>query len=274
MNGIIGMMIYQSSCFAAEICQIIFAAVCGVIVLFAAKEVYMRLPAHWLCDFDEQPWELHMPGFRGLRCRWLCAGYLIVWITGLLRIFRQAAASGASCGGMSDAGFDWLTGTVSVPAMIKLTAVIIICICATVIALSDRDYMIVPDQLVVVMGICSIFMSLASSSGDAVFAGNLQACLRISFCEIIYGALWGAALMLSVSAIGIITGKGAACGFGDVKLMMVCGAVAGERVFVMYILMAVMSGIYFSITVASGRIRYGSGQPLAPWICGAMIMCM
>ena len=252
------MMTYQDACFAIEICRIVFAAVCGGLVLFAAKAVYMRLPAHWLCDFDEQPWEMHMPGFRGRKCRWFYAAFEVALMISFYRI----------CTGSCESGTGFMI------AAARLTAGGITAACAAVIALSDRDYMIVPDQLVIVMGICSIVMSLASSCGDAVFAGNLQACLRASFGEIIYGAFWGAALMLSVSAMGIITGKGSAAGFGDIKLMAVCGAVVGERVYIMYVLMVMMSGIYFSYCVVRGKVRSGEGLPLAPWICSAMLLCM
>ncbi|MBR5228943.1 MAG: prepilin peptidase [Firmicutes bacterium] len=216
----------------ADLVRFGLAAVSGVLVLSAARWVYGRLPAGWLCDFDESPWEMHLPGLRG---QGQMGMKVVLWVLMSVRFL----------GGMLDSGVIEILKTV-------------ICICAIVISLCDADYMIVPDQFVAVIGGCAVALALVENAGG----------------EMLYGALWGGGIMVLTSAIGLISGKGGAIGFGDVKLMAVCGAVAGERVFVLYVLMAVSSGVYFTLMVAAGKVKYGECQPLGPWICGAMLLCL
>ena len=254
------MMTYQDACFAIEICRIVFAAVCGDLVLFAAKAVYMRLPAHWLCDFDEQPWEMHMPGFRGQRCKVFCAGLwsvLLIFIVRVQHELEKAVEDGAVLIAVVD---------------IVLTAGV--CICAVVIAFGDRDYMIIPDQLVMAMGILVVIFRLSSaiiSSGSSEF---LSADMIEAVHQILFGAFIGGSLMMITGFAGLISGNGFAAGFGDIKLMAVCGAMVGENVYIMYVLIVMMSGIYFSYCIVRGKVRSSEGLPLAPWICGAMLLCM
>lgn len=228
-------------------------------VLLLARTVYEKLPACWLCEYDEQPWEMHMPGFRGLHGKGLYAALFMVMVVSFSDIQIEVHESRL--------GFMIILS--------RLTCAAAICVCAVAISLSDIDYMIVPDQLVTVIGGCAVIMGLVGSASAFLFTeAAFSDCVKSIFSEVLFGAAAGTGLMLLSSAMGLLTGKGAACGFGDVKLMAVCGAVAGEKVFIMYILMAVMSGLYFCIGVVAGKIRYGSGQPLAPWICVAMMLCM
>ncbi len=231
------------------------ALICTTVVIAAARGFYNRLPAHWFCDYDELPWEMHMPGFRGNQ------GYMFYGSVGFLlalefvKIFTAFEEVYKGC----NVGY-------IISQMLYLLVFLIICIVAVIVSLSDIDYMIVPDQFVLGLGMAAMAIVVT----DFAVAENV----RGEVIELLWGGIIGAGLMVLTGFVGVLSNKGFSAGFGDVKLMAVCGAVVGGKVFLMYIVMALGSGLYFCVKVMAGKVKYGAVQPLAPWICGAMVLCM
>ena len=48
-----------------DVARVAAPVIGAAVVSAAACRLYMALPAHWLCEFDEAACELHMPGMRG-----------------------------------------------------------------------------------------------------------------------------------------------------------------------------------------------------------------
>lgn len=231
----------------------------------------MRMPARWLCEFDELPSELHMPGIRGS------------W-TGAARYAVFAAVFFAALIGSS--------GGVSI---IKYAAMC----CLLAAALSDAEYMIIPDQLLAVV-LAAAFLSAAGEGAAEQFsAGSLQCLAGLpaggGSAELTCGsgflhtaaasaaggvrdaaagaACCGALTLISSLCAAAFNGK-SAIGAGDIKMLTVCGALSGApgRAALIFSFSILLSGIFISFGIILKKIRIGSFIPMAPFITLATVL--
>lgn len=270
---------------------------CGLAALTAwlAVRFYLKVPSHWLCEYDEIPGGMHMPGIRCMherRTTVFSAILLIpVWYfrwqgTMLTRWgailqpeqdtrWRYGETAGALAGGMTHMA---VILSEMLVMMLLLTA-----------AYSDLDYRIIPDPvsgllllmaglrvLIIRPGLAAATWSFSAGSppGRALWHVLLDAIREDSLNGLKGGALAGGIMLGSAVFSTLMTGT-EAMGFGDIKLMTVCGMLVGvEWSVTMYILMVLSSAVFFAGSMLAGRCRAGEAQPLAPWIAASAIVCL
>ncbi len=214
----------------------------ALLASLASLAVYRRLPASWLCDYGETPEERHRAAQR-------CPGWKkavpLMWI-GALVLLRTARRMELPGGLLLGAAFFIL-----VPA-----------------ALSDCDYRIIPDQA----------PGALLAAGAVYCTARPAAFFRTYFC----GALLALLLMIISAALGRLAARQEGIGAGDVKLVTACGACLGAAyggdwtaaVLFFYALSVLSAACWFALLLLLRRTAYGDGQPMAPWIAAAALLCL
>lgn len=219
--------------------MIIFAKIAaslllGVLAGFAAIYIFNKMPAAWLCDYDEQPpqelTDPYVQRVKGFPWRWIyAAGFSCL----LVRFLFMDAS---------------LMTAVQVAA-----AGLFACWALLIIGLADLKYMIIPDQFVIMLAL--------SAFGFIPFYGSVW--------QPILGALVGGGVMLAVSGLGAMIFHKEVLGFGDVKLMAALGFVLGLRGAVAVVIGAsLLSGIFAAIGLLRKTLKEDDVQPFGPYLCG------
>lgn len=231
--------------------------------------VYMKIPARWLCEFDELPGEVHMPGMRGA---WKGAErfsiFALMFIGALFCFFKDMSA-------------------------LKYAAVI----CLFAAALCDAEYMIIPDQLLAA-ALAAAFL-MAAAAGSAEQSGSLQLWTGLPEGGVSAELKCGSGLLRDVAASaagGVMdAAAGAACsgglmaisalfaaafygagsiGMGDIKMMAACGALAGapSQAALMFTAAVLSSAAFISAGIISKKIHSNTFIPMAPFITMAAVI--
>ncbi len=221
------------------------AVIGAAVVSTGARGLYMALPARWLCEFDEAPCELHMAGFRG-------AGGALVQFGKALAVFLAAL-------------YVFMVGGVSVwggAAVVFLAAA----------AFSDMDYMIIPDQLMWAAAGCALAGACAHGVVDV---GGLEG-IFTGLTDAAMGASAGGGLMLLSAVLSSVFYGAGAIGAGDIKMMLVCGALAGapEKAVMMFAVSVMSSALFITAGLAAKRLTNESFIPMAPFIALAAVIFM
>lgn len=236
----------------------------GVAAAVSAAWLYMAMPARWLCEFDELPGEMHMSGFRG-------AGSMLARSARVLIVFLAAVYAflmgGSVWGGV---------------AVVFLAAA----------AFSDMDYMIIPDQMMWAAAACSLAGaceggwradagSFGGNMGCAHFAGGRAGLFEgwtgpaaaETLCTV-EGALTGGGLMLVSAVLSAAFYGAGAIGTGDIKMMLVCGALAGspEAAAVMFAAAIMSSALFITAGLLAGHLKSSNFVPMAPFIALATVI--
>lgn len=221
------------------------AAVCIAAGIFAGLSivfVFNRIPASWLCDYGERPSaELTDPNIKRIKenpWRWLFAAGAACMCVRLLLGNGEITLTGIQ---MTVSGLiaSWALG---------------------IIALSDRKYMIIPDQFLLVIVVSAIGMARVFRNTESVMGLH-------GFWQPAAGLLVGGGAMLMIAGIGALAKK-EIMGFGDVKL---CGAIGlllgGEGAGAVLIMTALVSGAAAAAGLISGKYKRHDAMPLGPYIC-------
>ena len=196
--------------------MIFFLAIpAGVTIGCSAVAVFNRIPANWLCDYGEEPCDLLKSGCVRLNpFPW--AWVFSVFFSCMALIFANP-----------------------VP-LVSLWAMLII-------AISDKKYMIIPDQFVALLAFTAIFSA--------------------NYLESLYGCLLGGGCMLTIGITGKLLYKRDALGFGDVKLFAAIGLITGPYGTALILAASsFLSCLVFSIGLLSKRIARTDVLPLGPYI--------
>lgn len=186
-----------------QIIGVIVAMILGIIGGNGAVYAFNHIPAQWLCDYGEVPKEDKLQRQRINSRPWKA----------LFSVLMVA-------GGVKLAADDFLF---AMPVMAAMWLLIII-------SIADAKYMIIPDQAVIALAVCSVgFVNYHSNPLD-----------------MLYGVLCGGGVMLLMALLGrLISGK-EAMGFGDVKLMAALGFITGLKGIITVIIgMSVISAMAF-----------------------------
>lgn len=149
--------------------SILGAAVWSAAVAAGSIGIYLRLPARWLCEYGEVPGAAQEPAGRcggspsGRLARAAAAGAatLVCLVLPALVISRLPALQLVT--GASDAP------AVGSPGPAQLILLTVILICLTLAALSDLDYMIIPDQVAAALFLLALARAVLPAA-DAAFA--------------------------------------------------------------------------------------------------------
>ena len=247
--------------------RVVAAMAAAAAVSMCAQRLYMAAPARWLCEFDEAPCDMHMPGFRG-------AGGAPVM---LCRAFAVYAA----------AVYVFLTAGVSLwggAAVVFLAAA----------AFSDMEYITLPDQMLGAAAACALAGACARGAGDAGgiyeflgwrahftggsagFWGEWAGAAAARIADSAKGALASGGLMLMSAALSSVFYGSGAIGAGDIKMMLVCGALVGspEKAVMMFAAAVMNSALFISAGIIIRRLHGGSFVPMAPFIALAAVIFM
>lgn len=241
-----------------------FCYAAAALMIAAAAFLYMRIPAGWLCDFDEEACEMHFPGIRGRGHRpavMFTAGLaaMVCMSRGLASVLTDCRESGQ--GLLLCLQCLWICA-----AFVMLAAA----------GMADVEYMIIPDLLAAGTAGCglvfhSVLSALVPGPGETVSESLVR-----GLGYAVTGGLTGGGLMLAAGLLaGMICGSGS-MGFGDIKLMAACGALAGgsEKPVMIFIMVHIMSGCFMMAGRVSGRLDRGAFVALAPFIAVATYLCI
>ncbi|MDR2356067.1 MAG: A24 family peptidase [Clostridiales Family XIII bacterium] len=203
-----------------------FSAGCGAVFVFN------KMPAKWLCDYDELPDERHLAPRIGKH----------PWA--LLFSFVFAAAA------FKTLLVSWAYGAAALPALWSLL----------LIGLSDKKYRIIPDQFVILLAVTGIGFAAIGPGGA----------WRYAFLSPLLGLLLGGGVFFLIALLGRVITKKEIMGFGDVKLTAVCGLIAGLwGIVAILILTALSSAAVLSLRLARGKVKATDEAALGPFIAGA-----
>lgn len=228
----------------------------------AAVMVFNRMPAKWLCEYDEEPYENPLlaeelkkknedPHYKRLKenpWRWVYAFWFMCLALRLSLVeYNQ--------------GFLEVQPELSVQTTQVAMAGIIACWLMLIIALADLKYMIIPDQFILLLAIASIGFAPLWKTSQATVSG---------FWQPFIGMLIGGGFMLLCALAGKLIFRQDAFGFGDVKLCAAMGLVLGINGIIAAVAAAVIiSGFTAAAGLATGRYKKNDRKPLGPYLCGS-----
>lgn len=169
----------------------------GFLLTALAYFVINKVPAKWLCDYNETP---SAELLTGKRVSYKKTGIIVSVVMSLAL---------AMCRIQFNKGQD-----------IYFVLLAVIMFFAVMIAVSDFKYTIIPDQFTAALGV----VGLALSTYDLVSGSKV---LHNNWWSPIVGALIGAAVMILIDLLGMWIYKQDGMGFGDVKLFFAVGLFTG-----------------------------------------------
>lgn len=216
----------------------VVSAVLGALLFVFGIFVLNKVPAQWLCDYDEEPSEEMLNGkrFKGA----------FLYITGSI-LSALAFAMVYLVYGMS-----WYT-----PVLMALTFLL------TMVILSDGKYFIIPDQFAIFAGVVSLIFAYYDFF-------NEQHIIK-SWWSPIVGGVGVALLIIIVNLLTMLIVKKDGMGFGDVKLFAAVGIATGFPNILIAVLIAVLTAfIIVILTVVVNKARKKETEnyiPFGPSIC-------
>lgn len=202
--------------------KIAFSIAAGTLAGVSAVFAFNRIPAKWLCDYGQEP-DRGMWGERIKKRPWT-AVFILVFTASSLKLLEQ--------------GFLY-----AVPGLVSLWLLLLI-------GIADRKYMIIPDQMVILLA--------AVAFGFIPFHASWQSHLA--------GALAGGGCILLIGIIGRLLFRKESMGFGDVKLFAAAGLLFGLKGIVIVLILTVFSSAFvFGAGLITGKLKPGDAQPLGPF---------
>lgn len=214
------------------------AALAGVLLYIAGVALLNRVPAQWLCDYDEEPTQDMLEGKR--------------FIGKPLYILGSLLSGAAFALVYMVFGFSWYSLIVML-----LTFVL------TMIILSDGKYFIIPDQFAVLAAVLSLIFAYYDLTHSQYLIKNWWSPL--------VGGISVGLLIIAVNLITMLVAKKDGMGFGDVKLFAAVGIATGFPNVAMALLIAILAAfVLILITLAANAIRKKETEnyiPFGPSIC-------
>ena len=210
------------------IIKVAASIIIGTLAGFSAVYIFNKMPASWLCDYNEKPSaelaDPHIQRVKGYPWRWIYA-----------------------------AGFSCLLVRLTFFDVQFAAAALFACWALLIIGLADLKYMIIPDQFVIMLALSALgfipfYDSLWQPAMGAVIGGGVM---------LLAALLGGAAFKKEVMGFGDV--KLFAC------LGLILGA---KGTVIVLIGSALCSGIAAAVGLATGKYKKDDMKPLGPYICG------
>ena len=204
----------------------------GIIGGNGAVYAFNKLPASWLCDYGKEPSEaaksLGTQRIKSYPWKYVfTASFIVVAIYMGINDWQYAIA-----------------GIIGIWLLLE-------------IAIADKKYMIIPDQLVMFLAITGF--------GFIPFQGG--------FMDLVEGVILGGCVMLAVALVGKFITKKDVAGIGDVKLCAAVGLATGPYGIGFTIICgAFICGIVAAILLLMKKIKKDDEIALGPYLCGAAII--
>ena len=201
-----------------------------------------RIPAEWLCDYDETPSPELLSGKRYSVKK---HGFILGAVIGL----TFAAMT--------------ITNGVSQQQLIS----IFMCFALALVAAADAKYTIIPDQFTA----AAAFIALDFAIIDCFS----QKMILHAWYEPLIGAAVGGGILIALDLFSMAVLKKEGFGFGDVKLLAALGLMFGWKyIFILLIVASLIAAVHFLILIfaGNGKIDEGKYLPMAPYLCmGAVV---
>ena len=210
----------------------------GVVFFVVSVLVLNKVPAQWLCDYDEEPSEEMLNGKRFKGYFLYVAGSILTAIA-FATIYLVYGAS------------------LYTPILMGLTFLLIM------IILSDGKYFIIPDQFAIFSGLLSLIFAYCDFF-------NEQHIIKSWWSPLVGGVSVGV-LIIIVNLLTMLIAKKDGMGFGDVKLFAAVGIATGFPQVGIALLIAVLTAFLIIVfTVVGNAIRKKETEnyiPFGPSIC-------
>ncbi len=208
------------------------AIVLGVILGSGAVYVFNRIPAAWLTDYGEEPSE-ELKDTSSQRVKSVPWKYVFTGLFIALGIYM----------GVRDI-------SIALPVVIALWLLLLM-------SIADIKYMIVPDQLIMLLVLTGL--------------GFLPQKIALYHRHAVYDSLMGAAagliLMLIIALFSRAIYKKWVLGGADIKIFAAIGFLTGlYGVLIIFVLSTVLSGLHFAYLLIRQKIQLRETRPMVPYI--------
>lgn len=122
------------------------------------------------------------------------------------------------------------------------------------IVVSDKLNRIIPDQLVIAVALCAVYGFLADCLEGSFWISS-QSAWYVNPLNRILGAFIGAGLLWGIGIIGSWISGQESMGFGDIKLIFVCGLLSGAYGLVFVIFFSFILGGIFAVPLYIAKRR-------------------
>ncbi len=206
----------------------ILCPIFGFALTFAAYFIINKVPAKWLCDYNETPSPELLSGKR-----------------------VNYAGSGIVLSIVSSVCFAALRWQFNKGYDIYFIMLMLIIFAALMITVCDFKYTIIPDQFTVLLGVLGLMLSVY----DIVRGYHI---LHSAWWSPLAGAGIGAAVMILVDLIGMLVYKKDGMGFGDVKLFFAVGILTGFPGTIYTLLISLITAtVCFAVIILVSKIKNG-----------------
>lgn len=210
---------------------IIMCVPLGFVLTALGYLVINKIPAKWLCDYNEVPSQELLTGKR-----------ISFFPTGIPASAVMALGL-VLCRLQFNKRYDIYFAL--------LALILFVCL---MIAAADIKYQIIPDQFTIALGIFALMLSVY----DLVRGYNILHC---AWWSPLAGAGIGAAAMMLIDFIGMIAYKRDGMGFGDVKLFLAVGILTGFPGTIYAFLISIVTATFFFVAIIIiSKIRYGNAS--------------
>lgn len=228
-----------------DLVNIITASVLAVLGFISGPlscRLLNKIPAKWLCDYDETPSEELLHGIR-----------------------YKAKPTGIIMGAVLAAA---LLSTVLVRGLsYTLPCIALIYFFLLLVSASDAKYTIIPDQFTIAVAVLSLIFAVIDYFTDKNFI--------TSWYSPLLGAAAGGLILLAFDMFSTFVFKKAGFGFGDVKLMAALGIMLGLKyVIVLLIMSSFVAAFHFLFLIFAGKAKKGVYLPMGPYICIGVVFTL
>jgi len=194
-----------------------------------------KIPAKWLCDYDEEPSQELLSGKRyKIKPHGLIMSLTLAPILAVLSLTADI--------------------TVTFPI------VILIFLFLMLIAASDAKYTIIPDEFTIAVAVLSLIFAVT----DMLTAQNFIT----AWYEPMIGGLCGGAVLIALDLFSTLIFKKTGFGFGDVKLLAALGIMFGYKyIFILLVFACLVAACHFVVIIFAGKAKKGIYLPMGPYIC-------
>ncbi len=223
------------------IAAVVSAAVSVPMGMFGCS-LLNKIPAKWLCDYDEEPSQELLSGVRfKMKPYGVIMGVVLAVLSAALMLTNMLTLR-------------------SVLGVILFWTLVLI-------AAADIKYQIIPDQFTVAAAVVCVAYAVTDVIADNVFSDK--------WYDPLIGLAVGGGILMIMDLFSFAVLKKEGFGFGDIKLLAALGILFGWKYIIVVMVMAsLVAAVHFLILIFkhNGKMDEGSYLPMAPYLClGAMI---
>ena len=218
--------------------MLLLSAIVGVALFLTGVFIMNRVPAKWLCDYDEEPSEelLTHNRFKG-KTLYICGTVISAAAFVLIYLFYAMS--------------------IYTVLLMLITFVIIMVI------LADGKYYIIPDELAIISAVLSLIFACYDFFAE-------QYVIRTWYSPLI-SSLGVGLLIIAVNFLTMLIAKKEGMGFGDVKLFAALGVATGFPNILTALFISVITAFVIIVaTLVINAVRKKTTEqyiPFGPSIC-------